>query len=156
MAKRRDGFRCVKCGQRIRLEVDHVLPVRDRPDLAFDLSNLQTLTLEGPYRITASVGGGDVPAAVSEAFRRLADVDGTDLLTRQAMAMLGRSAALRGEAVLLIRDRLIPCADWDLSTRDGIPRAYRVSISEAGGGRTETVLAGEVIHLRLAADPVAP
>ncbi|MGC9420271.1 MAG: hypothetical protein ACP5EN_15015 [Rhodovulum sp.] len=31
------------------------------------------LTLEGPYRITASVGGGDVPAAVSEAFRRLAE-----------------------------------------------------------------------------------
>jgi hypothetical protein len=26
----------------------------------------------GPYRITADVGGGDVPAAVSEAFRRLA------------------------------------------------------------------------------------
>lgn len=27
----------------------------------------------GPYRITATVGGGDVPAAVSEAFRRLAE-----------------------------------------------------------------------------------
>ncbi|SFN85194.1 hypothetical protein SAMN05216224_11754, partial [Thioclava dalianensis] len=27
----------------------------------------------GPYRITASVGSGDVPAAVSEAFRRLAE-----------------------------------------------------------------------------------
>lgn len=27
---------------------------------------------DGPYRITADVGGGDVPAAVSEAFRRLA------------------------------------------------------------------------------------
>ena len=28
---------------------------------------------DGPYRITADVGGGDVPAAVSEAFRRLAE-----------------------------------------------------------------------------------
>ncbi|KEP68027.1 hypothetical protein DL1_16615 [Thioclava dalianensis] len=27
----------------------------------------------GPYRITATVGGGDLPAAVSEAFRRLAE-----------------------------------------------------------------------------------
>lgn len=31
------------------------------------------LILEGPYRITASVGGGAVPAAVNEAFRRLAE-----------------------------------------------------------------------------------
>jgi len=31
-----------------------------------------TLASEGPYRVTASVGGGTVPAAVAEAFRRLA------------------------------------------------------------------------------------
>ena len=31
------------------------------------------LTGEGPYRITADVGGGTVPAPVSEAFRRLAE-----------------------------------------------------------------------------------
>ena len=42
-AKRRDGWKCVQCGSRIRLEVDHVLPVRDRPDLAFEITNLQTL-----------------------------------------------------------------------------------------------------------------
>src|SRR5690606_13641142 len=64
---------------------------------------------------------------------------------------------LRGEAVLLIRDNgLVPCSDWDLSTRDGVPRAYRVSISEAGGGTTQTALAGEVLHLRIASDPAAP
>ena len=36
----RDGFRCVDCGARGRLEIDHILPVRDRPDLAFDPENL--------------------------------------------------------------------------------------------------------------------
>lgn len=42
-AKRRDGFACVQCGSRHRLEIDHIEPVRDRPDLAWSLSNLQTL-----------------------------------------------------------------------------------------------------------------
>jgi hypothetical protein len=85
-----------------------------------------------------------------------ADVAGTTLLDRRAMALLARSLAFRGEAVFLIRDRLVPASDWDLSTRNGEPRAYRLSIPEAGGGRSETVLAGEVLHVRLAADPVAP
>ena len=87
----------------------------------------------------------------------LADVQGTDLLTRRTMALFARSLALRGEAVFLIRDTgLVPCSDWELSTRDGLPRAYRLSISEAGGGTTETALAAEVLHVRLGADPVAP
>ncbi|RDL52104.1 hypothetical protein BLJAPNOD_03255 [Ensifer sp. M14] len=87
----------------------------------------------------------------------LADVTGTDLLDRRSLALLARSLALRGEAVFLIRETgLVPCSDWDLSTRDGKPRAYRVSISEAGGGTTQTALAGEVLHLRIGADPVAP
>ena len=34
-ALRRDGFRCVKCGARGRLEVDHVEPVRNAPERAF-------------------------------------------------------------------------------------------------------------------------
>lgn len=42
-AKRRDDFKCVNCGARGRLEVDHIKPVRDAPELAFDLANLQTL-----------------------------------------------------------------------------------------------------------------
>lgn len=87
----------------------------------------------------------------------LADVDGTDLLDRRSLALLARSAALRGEALFLIRDSgLVPASDWEVRTRDGIPRAYRLSISEAGGGRTETVLAGEVLHVRLGVDPAAP
>ncbi len=42
-ALRRDDWRCVSCGRRGRLEVDHIQPVRDAPELGFDLSNLQTL-----------------------------------------------------------------------------------------------------------------
>lgn len=42
-AKRRDGWKCVQCGARYRLEVDHIKPVRDAPEKAFDLDNLQTL-----------------------------------------------------------------------------------------------------------------
>ncbi len=42
-ALRRDGFRCVQCGGRHRLEVDHIKPVRSHPELSFDLGNLQTL-----------------------------------------------------------------------------------------------------------------
>jgi len=87
----------------------------------------------------------------------LADVDGTDMLDRASLALIGRSLALRGEAVFLIRDdALVPCSDWDLRTKNAKPVAYRVSVPEAGGGRTETALAGEVLHLRIGADPAAP
>ena len=43
VALRRDDFRCVKCGAVGRLEVDHIEPVKDAPEKAFDLDNLQTL-----------------------------------------------------------------------------------------------------------------
>jgi hypothetical protein len=39
----RDGGACVKCGARGRLEVDHIKPVRDAPDLSYEPTNLQTL-----------------------------------------------------------------------------------------------------------------
>mgnify|MGYP002628388970 CR=1 FL=1 len=86
----------------------------------------------------------------------LADVSGADLLNRATMAQTGRSLALRGEAVFLIRDRLIPVADFDLSTRDGQPRAYRVSVPDIAGPRSETVLAGEVLHFKIGVDTAAP
>lgn len=39
----RDAWACVDCGQtRGRLEIDHVKPVRTRPDLAFDPANCAT------------------------------------------------------------------------------------------------------------------
>lgn len=113
--------------------------------------------------IAGSGGLGELTATVQscvslwEGAMAAADVSGADTLDRRSMAMAARGLALRGEAVFLIRpDMLVPVADWDLSTRDGMPKAYRISISEAGGGRSETVLAGEVLHFRLASDSVAP
>jgi 5-methylcytosine-specific restriction enzyme A len=42
LAKRRDGFKCVQCGARGRLEVDHIKPIRDG-GAPFDLENTQCL-----------------------------------------------------------------------------------------------------------------
>lgn len=87
----------------------------------------------------------------------IADVTGAPVLNRRTMALAARGLALRGEALFLIDgDTATPCSDWDLSTRNGRPAAYRVTVSEAGGGTTRTVLAAEVLHFRIGADPVAP
>ncbi len=87
----------------------------------------------------------------------LVDVTGTTLLDRRTLALIGRSLALRGESVFLIRDDiLVPCSDWDLRTRYGKPSAYRLSISEAGGGTAQTALSAEVLHIRVGCDPTAP
>ncbi len=112
--------------------------------------------------IAGRLGTGDLTATVQtcvslwESGMALADVGGTTLLRRHDMAIAARAMALRGESLFLVRDRLIPIIDWDLSTRNSVPNAYRVSIPEIGGGRSETVLAGEVLHFRLAPDPGAP
>lgn len=112
--------------------------------------------------ITGASGLGELTSAVQscvslwEAGLSLADVTGTDLLTRRDMALTARALALRGEAVFLISDRLIPASDWELTTRNGEPRAYRLQVSEAGGGRSETALAAEVLHFRIGSDVVTP
>lgn len=102
---------------------------------------------------------GTVQGCVSlwEGGLSLSDVEGTDLLTPSALALCGRSLALRGEAVFLIRDDgLLPCSDWDLTTRLSKPSAYRVSIPDVGGGKSETALAGEVLHLRIGSNVEMP
>ena len=43
LALRRDGFACVECDARHKLQVDHIKPVRTHPELSWELSNLQTL-----------------------------------------------------------------------------------------------------------------
>ena len=39
----RDGYRCVECGKAGRLEAHHLVPVSERPELAYALDNLATL-----------------------------------------------------------------------------------------------------------------
>lgn len=55
-AKRRDGWKCVMCGARGRLEVDHVMAIRDH-GAAFDLANLQSLCGSCHARKTARETG---------------------------------------------------------------------------------------------------
>ncbi|MDJ0979259.1 MAG: hypothetical protein QNI87_12100 [Erythrobacter sp.] len=102
---------------------------------------------------------GTVQGCVSlwEGGLSLADVDGTDMLTPFNLGLAARALALRGEAVFAIRDDgLVPCSDWDLTTRFSTPTAYRVGIPDTGGGRSETLLASEVLHLRVGAEVSAP
>lgn len=101
---------------------------------------------------------GTVQACVSlwEGGLGLADVKGTDMLTRRTLALTARALALRGEALFLIGDRLIPASDWEVTTRDGEPRAYRLQVPETNGGTYQNVLAGEVVHFRIGSDPVTP
>ena len=100
-----------------------------------------------------------VQASVSlwEGAFAMADVSNAPALNRQTMALIARSLALRGDVVMLIGDMgLIPATDWDVTTRNGQPRAYRLSIPEAGGGRTLPALAAEVLHIRIGADITTP
>lgn len=50
--KRRDGWKCVECGERSRIEVDHIKPIRDAPELAFEITNLQCLCIRCHARKT--------------------------------------------------------------------------------------------------------
>jgi 5-methylcytosine-specific restriction endonuclease McrA len=62
-ALRRDGWQCVQCESRLRLEIDHIEPVRARPDLAFELANLQTLCGPCHTRKTRREVGHPEPSA---------------------------------------------------------------------------------------------
>jgi len=113
--------------------------------------------------ISGSRGLAELTATVQscislwEAGLSVADVDGTDVLSRRTLALMARSLALRGEAVFLIDDLgLVPAHDWDLRTRDGRPSAYRLSLPDTGGATTRTALAGEVLHVVIGSDPVHP
>ncbi|MEP0322871.1 HNH endonuclease [Bauldia litoralis] len=62
-ALRRDNFQCRECSAPAN-EVDHIRPVRDAPELAFDLENLQSLCSGCHSRKTAfevGIAGRDTP-----------------------------------------------------------------------------------------------
>ncbi|WP_299553205.1 hypothetical protein [uncultured Tateyamaria sp.] len=108
----------------------------------------------GRAELTATVQGA---VTLWENGLSVADVDGTDLLTRRTLAIAGRMLALRGEVLFYITDdTLIPVSDWDLSTRLSRPTAYRLTVPEVGGGKTMTALAGEVLHFWIGADAIQP
>lgn len=110
--------------------------------------------VDGVAELTGTVQGC---VSLWEGGLSLADVDGTELLTPNILSLAGRALALRGECVFVIRDdRLLPCSDWDLTTRYSKPTAYRVGIPDTGGGKSETVLAAEVLHLRVGSDVAMP
>ncbi|WP_299686389.1 phage portal protein [uncultured Tateyamaria sp.] len=113
--------------------------------------------------ITGREGIGELTSAAQscvslwEGGLSLADVNGTDLLTPPMLALVARSLALRGEFLALIReDGLVACHEWDVSTRNGRPVAYRASVADTGGGYTVTALAPEVIHVVTGAQTTTP
>ncbi len=110
--------------------------------------------IDGVAELTGTVQGC---VSLWEGGLSLADVEGTDLITSRDLALAGRSLALRGEALFLIRDEgLLPCTDWDLTTRNSKPKAYQVGLYETSGGRSVTALAAEVLHFRIGADVGLP
>ncbi len=69
LAKRRDDFKCVKCGSCNKLECHHVKPVRTHPELVFDLSNLLTLCRDC-HAIETDKELGRAPNAAQVAWRQ--------------------------------------------------------------------------------------
>lgn len=75
-ALERDGWQCVQCGERRRLEVDHIEPVRDAPEKAFDLRNLQCLCGRCHARKTRIEIGLGRPDPAREAWKQLVRATG--------------------------------------------------------------------------------
>lgn len=70
-ALRRDGWQCVQCGARKRLEIDHIEAVRNAPEKAWDLDNLQTLCAACHTRKTRIECGHPVLSPERQAWRDL-------------------------------------------------------------------------------------
>lgn len=111
----------------------------------------------GPSGVAELTATAQAAVSLWEGAFAAADVTGTDLLTRRSMALAGRMLALRGEVVFLIGEAgLVAASEWDVTTRNGEPRAYRLTLPETGGGRSVTALAAEVLHFRHGSAPEAP
>lgn len=100
----------------------------------------------GVAELTATV---QTCTALWESGFSIADVTGTAAMTPAMLALMARQLALRGEAVFYIADKLLPVSDWAVSTQDGIPTAYRLTLPDVGGARSVTALAAEVLHFRI-------
>ncbi|MAK61798.1 MAG: endonuclease [Ponticaulis sp.] len=70
-ALQRDGWKCVQCGEKVGLEIDHIKPVRDRPDLAWSLDNLQSLCGRCHARKTRTEAGLKPLPPTRQAWRSL-------------------------------------------------------------------------------------
>ena len=67
----RDDWACVDCGERHRrLEVDHIVPVRNRPDLSFAPANLATRCSACHTRKTRIECGFKPPDPKRQAWRK--------------------------------------------------------------------------------------
>lgn len=69
-AKRRDDFKCTECGARGRLEVHHVIPVRQAPELAYSLGNTKTLCTACHLQYTLAERG-QLPSPARKAWQSL-------------------------------------------------------------------------------------
>ena len=84
----RDGFACVQCGARGRLEVDHIKPVRTHPELSFDQGNLQSLC-PGCHTKKTRIECGHKPASPE----RLQWRESVAELAAQSLSSKGKSHA---------------------------------------------------------------
>ncbi|MDR1968407.1 MAG: phage portal protein [Burkholderiaceae bacterium] len=81
-----------------------------------------------------------------------------DLLTPEVLSSIGRQLADSGNSVWVIGpDGLLPVASYSVATTDdGKPRAYHICVPGVDSGSQSTMLADEVLHIRIGADARTP
>lgn len=84
-------------------------------------------------------------------------VTDSELLTPEVLASMGRQLATEGNSVWHITPMgLVPVSEYSLTTVDGKPKGYRLTIPDIRGSSQITALAGEVLHIRIGTDVRAP
>jgi len=67
---RRDGYRCTNCRALVQgkkqARVDHIVPLKERPDLSLDLDNLRTLCTRCDAARHREKGGGRPASPVGD------------------------------------------------------------------------------------------
>ena len=86
----------------------------------------------------------------------MAETD-SEWLTPEVLASMGRQLATEGNSVWHVTPMgLVPVSEYDLTTSEGKPKGYRLTIPDIRGSYQVTALAGEVLHLRIGADMRSP